>query len=186
VSRTARAVTESPISASSAPAWTSVLTTPGRFGGGATGRRGAVTEARGDEGARAEEEVVPGAVRPLVAGCLLAVGCARGGAAAVAFATEAWPSLEDGPRLLLRRCGRVRGSEPRISEGFSGGSVMLANDPAPQPAEVASSPCGSFPQSQRNFETTRGLQGIGREPRGKHSDAKRAIQGRATACLQKI
>lgn len=47
VRRSARAVTESPISASSAIAWTAVPITSGRWGAGGTGERGAEGMPRG-------------------------------------------------------------------------------------------------------------------------------------------
>lgn len=139
MSRTARAVTDSPISASSAPAWTMVRITLGRGAGcGCAARPGAgrVRSERPAAGARdegslfalgfvgrddsvgrlAEEARLDGAADLAGAADLDEadlVGAAEG-------AVESPASADTAPRLLLRRCGRVRGSAPRISEGWSG------------------------------------------------------------------
>ena len=134
MSRTARALTESPISANSAPACTSVLMMPVRWdgaggGGGAVdGRLGRCAVADGRAllvevvggrlvGAAVAVERFASFAAVVVAGRFASV------AVRVDRCLEASPSVADA-RLLLRRCGRVRGSAPRISDGSSLGGVM--------------------------------------------------------------
>ena len=168
--RTARAVTDRPISASSAAAWTAVptmsvpragtgLRREGRLGvpGGCAGWRRRGTPARGVVAERFGAALGPAvglAVVPRLVAAARAVPvrlgvcatdgsgvgaadgsggwaadgsggwatngsddaftvCAAGGSAA------AFASGRRTPRLSLRRCGRVRGSAPRTSEGWS-------------------------------------------------------------------
>jgi hypothetical protein len=149
VRRSARAVTDSPISVSSATAWIAVPITSGRWWAGGTGERGEEGMPRGWGGWRSVS------LRALLRAGRLGAGfalCAAFGLAAetavgrarlagleavltgeLSVAGGVWLSSGFTGRLVLRRCGRVRGRDPSSSDGRSSGigSAVFADVAAP-------------------------------------------------------
>ncbi len=152
VRRSARALTDNPISVSSAAAWTAVRKRSGRGGGGGLAERRAAGVPAGWAGWRSgclrdgDARRLPVLARRVAAisrglACALASALAAfgGDACVVAFGGDgcvaafggggcdgaaggvlgAAPDGGRAARLSLRRCGRVRGSAPRTSEGRS-------------------------------------------------------------------
>jgi hypothetical protein len=141
----ARAPTDSPISASSAAAWTAVPRTSDRLEGAALRVRGAGGAPAGCAGWRRRGGLGLAAVGLAALGLtvlgLAVLGLAVLGLAALGFGGAGWGEADEaarvvglsrradavgvgpltgrGGRFWLLRCGRVRGSEPRTSEGGS-------------------------------------------------------------------